>query len=60
MVNFPSDLLLIVYLLGSIDGPPLTKETDVTTLLSYNVTVGLGRGLYPSQLRNTRFNMAWV
>ena len=59
-VNFPSDLFLIVYLLGSIDGPSLTKETDVTTLLSHNVTVGLGRGLYPSQLRNTRFNMAWA
>jgi len=42
-----------------IDGPPLTKETDVTTLLSHNVTVGLGRGLYPSQAKNTRFNMAW-
>ena len=28
---------------------PLTKESDATTLLSHNVTIGFGRGLYPSQ-----------
>lgn len=29
------------------------KETDVTNPLWHDVTAGLGRGLYPPQVRNT-------
>jgi hypothetical protein len=40
-------------------GPPLTQSSAITALVSHNVTVGILVG-DPSQVRNTRFDMAWV
>ncbi|KAF9501563.1 carbohydrate esterase family 9 protein [Pleurotus eryngii] len=40
-------------------GPPLTKESAISKLLSYNVTVGIGiEELWSA--RNTRFDLAWA
>ncbi|KAJ7322929.1 carbohydrate esterase family 9 protein [Mycena albidolilacea] len=40
-------------------GPPLTQSSAIATLVSHNVTVGILVG-DPSQVRNTRFDMAWA
>ncbi|KAJ6572059.1 carbohydrate esterase family 9 protein [Mycena capillaripes] len=40
-------------------GPPLTQSSAIATLVAHNVTVGIMVG-DPSQVRNTRFDMAWA
>jgi len=40
-------------------GPPLSKDSAISVLLSYNVTVGIGIEEQWSA-RNTRFDVAWV
>ncbi|KAF9241521.1 hypothetical protein BU15DRAFT_87115 [Melanogaster broomeanus] len=40
-------------------GPPLTKESTITTLMAYNVTVGIGITESWSA-RNTRLDVAWA
>ena len=40
-------------------GPPLTKESTISTLLSHNVTVGIGI-VESWSARNARFDAAWV
>lgn len=40
-------------------GPPLTKDSAISLLLSHNVTVGIGIE-EPWSARNTRFDVAWV
>jgi len=40
-------------------GPPLTKDTPVSTLMAHNVTVGLGV-MEIWDARNNRFDIAWA
>lgn len=40
-------------------GPPLTKESAITTLLAHGVTVGIGI-VEQWSARNTRFDIAWA
>jgi hypothetical protein len=40
-------------------GPPLTKDSQVSTLLAHNVTVGVGV-IEAWEARNTRFDIGWV
>lgn len=40
-------------------GPPLTRDSAISLLLSHNVTVGIGIE-EPWSARNTRFDVAWV
>ncbi|KAJ7150973.1 carbohydrate esterase family 9 protein [Mycena crocata] len=40
-------------------GPPLTQSSAIATLVAHNVTVGI-QVEDPSQVRNTRFDMAWA
>jgi hypothetical protein len=40
-------------------GPPLTKDTAITTLLAHGVKVGIGI-LEQWSARNARFDAAWV
>ncbi|KAJ6469481.1 hypothetical protein C8R45DRAFT_432289 [Mycena sanguinolenta] len=40
-------------------GPPVTPSSAIATLVAYNVTVGIMVG-DSSQVRNTRFDMAWA
>jgi hypothetical protein len=42
-----------------IPGPPITKESAITTLLSHGVTVGIGCEEIWSA-RNLPFDVAWV
>ncbi|KAI0342085.1 carbohydrate esterase family 9 protein [Trametopsis cervina] len=41
-------------------GHPISEETSVEVLLRHNVTVGVGVGGEPWQVRNTRFDIAWL
>ncbi|KIJ61333.1 hypothetical protein HYDPIDRAFT_42737 [Hydnomerulius pinastri MD-312] len=40
-------------------GPPLTKDTAISTLLRHGVTVGIGT-VEPWNARNTRLDVAWA
>ncbi|KAJ6491350.1 hypothetical protein C8R47DRAFT_1045160 [Mycena vitilis] len=40
-------------------GPPLSQSSAIATLIAHNVTVGIMVG-DPSQVRNTRFDVAWA
>lgn len=58
-----SDTLLLYELLLTnnirLPGPPLTRDSAISLLLSHNVTVGIGIE-EPWSARNTRFDVAWV
>jgi hypothetical protein len=44
---------------ASLPGPPLSRQTSVTTLLKYGVNVALGV-TSEYDMRNARFEIAWV
>ena len=50
---------MLLIAIGSIPGPPLTKESSLSLFLKHNVTVGLGI-VESWDARNARFDAAWV
>ena len=46
-------------MISRLPGPPLTKDTEITTLLAHGVKVGIGI-LEQWSARNARFDAAWV